>query len=93
MVPQKGAPSLTGTPGSLDHVFGDARLRDFKPKIEQFAVDTRRSPNRVLDAHPPDQRPQVRINLRPSPPDATSNASNSESRHDASAPVSQVGQS
>src|SRR3974390_3541394 len=26
---------------------------------------TRRPPKRVLDAHPPDQRTQVRINLRP----------------------------
>ena len=31
-------------------------------------MNTRRSPQRVLDAHPPDQRTQVRINLRsPSP--------------------------
>jgi hypothetical protein len=27
----------------LDHVFGDARLRDCKTKLEQFAVDARRS--------------------------------------------------
>ena len=31
-------------------------------------MDTRRSPKRILHAHPPDQRTQVRINLRsPSP--------------------------
>ena len=68
VVTQKGAPSLTGRPGSLDHVFGDARLRHFKPKLEQFAMNTWRSPKWVFDAHPPDQRTQVRIDLRsPSP--------------------------
>ena len=65
VVPQEGAPSLTWRPASFDHVLGDARLRDFEPELEQFAVDARRSPKRVLDAHPPDQRTQVRINLRP----------------------------
>jgi hypothetical protein len=25
--------------GALDHVLGDARLRDFKPELEQFAAD------------------------------------------------------
>jgi hypothetical protein len=28
-----------------------ARLCDFKPKLEQFAVDARRSPKRVLGTH------------------------------------------
>jgi hypothetical protein len=70
VVPQKGAPSLTWRSASLDHVLGDARLRDFKPKFEQLAVDARRSPKRVFHAHPPDQRPQVRINLGPPSPGA-----------------------
>ena len=68
VVAQKGAPSLTWRPASLDHVFGDARLRDLKPELEQFAMDARRSPKRVLDAHPPDQRAQVRLDLRPPSP-------------------------
>jgi hypothetical protein len=63
VVPQKGAPSLTWRFTPLDHVLGDARLRDFKPELEQFAVDARRSPKRVLDAHPPDQRTEVRLDL------------------------------
>jgi hypothetical protein len=68
VVPQKGAPPLTWWSMPLDHVLGNARLRDFKPELEQFAVDTRRSPKRILHAHPPDQRTQVRINRRsPSP--------------------------
>src|ERR1039457_399624 len=61
---------LTGRPAPLDHVLGDARLRDFKPEFEQFAVDARRSPKWVLDAHPPDQRTEVRLDLRPSSPTA-----------------------
>ena len=42
-----------------DQVLGDARLRDFKPEFEQFAMDARRSRNWVLDTHPPDQRTEV----------------------------------
>jgi hypothetical protein len=49
----------------LDHVFGHARLRDFKPELEQFAVDARGAPQRVLDTHSPDQGAQLRVNLRP----------------------------
>src|SRR5687767_12188622 len=65
MVTQKGAPSLAWRPASLDHVLGDARLRDLKAELEQFAVNARRSPKRVLDAHPTDQRTEVRLDLRP----------------------------
>ena len=36
MVTQEGAPSLAGRPASLDHVFGDTRLRDLKPELEQL---------------------------------------------------------
>jgi hypothetical protein len=49
----ESAPSLTGRPASLDHVFGDARLRDCKPELEQFTMDTRSAPQWVLNAHPP----------------------------------------
>jgi hypothetical protein len=43
----------------------NARLRDLKPELEQFAVDARRPPQRVLDAHAPDQSAQLRADLRP----------------------------
>ena len=33
-------------------------------------MDARRSPKRILDAHPPDQRAQVRLDLRPPSPRA-----------------------
>src|SRR5712672_1221509 len=68
VVTQEGSPSLAGWPASLDHVLGDARLRDFKPELEQFAVDTWRAPKRIFDAHPPDRYAQLRVDLRsPSP--------------------------
>src|SRR5260370_41529102 len=64
MIRQKGAPPLTWRPASLDHVFGDTRLRDLKPELEQFAVDARRAPKWILHAHPPDQRAQLHVDLR-----------------------------
>jgi hypothetical protein len=42
----------------------DARPRDFKPELEQFAVDSRRPPKRIFDADPPDQHPQLGVDLR-----------------------------
>ncbi|MGZ3329986.1 MAG: hypothetical protein ACXU85_22780, partial [Xanthobacteraceae bacterium] len=62
MIAQEGSPSLTGRPPSFDHILGDARLRNLKPELEQFAVDTWRAP------HSPDQCAQLRVDLRsPSP--------------------------
>src|SRR6202034_3643459 len=63
VVAQKGPPSLAGRPPPFDHVFGDAGLRDLKPELEQFAVDAWRTPKRILHAHPPDQRAQLRFDL------------------------------
>src|SRR6202162_4134679 len=68
VVTQEGSPSLAGRRPSFDHVFGDARLRDFKPELEQFAVDAWRAPKRIFDAHPADHYAQLRVDLRsPSP--------------------------
>ena len=55
---------MDGWPPSLHHVFGDARLRDLKPELEQFAVNAWRAPKRIFDAHPPDQRALLRFDLR-----------------------------
>src|SRR6202171_812483 len=64
VVTQEGPPSLARRPPPFGHVFGDARLRDLKPELEQFDVDAWRAPKRVFDAHPPDQRSQLRVDLR-----------------------------
>src|SRR5258708_7836729 len=55
MVMQEGPPALAGRPPPFNHVLGDARLRDLKPELEQFAVNAWRTPKRILHAHPPDQ--------------------------------------
>src|SRR6266403_568621 len=68
VVSQKGLPALARRPTALDHVLSDARLRDLKPKLEQFAVNARRTPKKILHAHLPDQRAQFCLDLRaPSP--------------------------
>src|SRR6202051_673843 len=64
VVAQEGPPSLAGRPPPFDHVLGDAGLRDLKPELEQFAVNAWRTPKRILHAHPPDQRAQLRVDLR-----------------------------
>src|SRR5260221_6004021 len=51
MITQKGAPSLAWRPASLDHVFGDTRLRDLKLGLEQLTVNARR-PSGPGDFHP-----------------------------------------
>src|SRR6476620_819043 len=61
VVTQEGSPSLAGRAPSFDHVRGDARLRDLKPELEQFAVNAWRAPKRIFDTHPPDQYAQLRV--------------------------------
>ena len=67
VIAQEGSPFLAGRPVPLDHVFGNAQLRDLKPKLEQFAMDTWRAPKRIFDAHGPNQDAPLRFDLR-SPP-------------------------
>jgi hypothetical protein len=56
-----------------------------RPSLSNFAVDARRAPKWGLDAHPPDQRAQFRLDLRPS------YVNNNESRRDANAQAFQAG--
>src|SRR6202165_2355870 len=92
VVAQEGSPSLAGRPPSFDHVLGDARLRDLKPELEQFAVDAWRAPTRIFDAHPPDQYAQLRVDLRsPSLWARLPTPVGSESRPCANAPASRAG--
>src|ERR1700730_13524905 len=58
VVIQESPPSLAGRCSALYHILADSRLRDFKPELEQFAMNTRCSPKRIFDAHPPDQYTQ-----------------------------------
>src|SRR5947209_12481869 len=65
VVTQEGAPALGRRSTSLDHVLRDARLSDLEAELEQLTMDARRSPQRIFRAHPPDQRAQIRGDLRP----------------------------
>jgi hypothetical protein len=49
VVMQEGPPSLAGRPSPFDHVLGDARLPDLKPKLEQLSMNARRAPQRIRD--------------------------------------------
>jgi hypothetical protein len=40
-------------------------LSDLEAELEQLAMDARRTPQLIFRAHPPDQRAQVRGDLRP----------------------------
>ena len=65
MVMQEGAPTLTRRVASLGHVLGDDRLSHHKAELEQLAMNVRGTPKPIVNAHPPDQRPQFRMDLRP----------------------------
>src|ERR1700745_3957484 len=68
MVAQEGPPSLIRRSRPLDHVLRDARLRDLKPELEQFAVNAWRAPKRIFDTDPPDQSAQLGVDLWPPSP-------------------------
>ena len=58
-----------------DHVLADARLADGNAKLEQFAVNPRCAPERVVAAHRTNQRSDIRRDCwspRPPPPNLPS---------------------
>ena len=55
MILQKSAPGLRRRLAAVHHVFADAALADVDAEFEQFAVDARRTPTRILPAHLADQ--------------------------------------
>src|SRR4029077_1990585 len=61
VIAQKGLPALGRWTPAPDHVSADRRFRDLNPKHQQFAVDARRAPQRVLAVHAPDQRPNLGV--------------------------------
>src|SRR6266851_6121301 len=65
MVAQKGLPALRGWLPSPGHVFCHGGLPNIDAKLEQFAVDPRRSPKRVRDAHGANKLANVRRCLWP----------------------------
>src|SRR5947208_3567786 len=65
MVAQKGPPTLTRWVAFLGHVLGDSRLSHHKAELEQLAVNVRRTPKPIVNAHPPNQRPQFCVDWWP----------------------------
>lgn len=61
MIVRESLPDLNPPWPAPHHVFGDGRLDGLKPEFEQFAVNGWRYPTRVLLVHPPDQKPEVRL--------------------------------
>ena len=55
MIPDKGSPALRRRVSSPDHVFGDAGLADLNAELKQLALDPRRSPQWIGNAHLADQ--------------------------------------
>jgi hypothetical protein len=55
MIADKGSPASRRRASSPDHVFGDAGLADLDPELKQLAMDSRRPPQRIGNAHLADQ--------------------------------------
>jgi hypothetical protein len=55
MVVEKGAPGLRGRFAAPDHVFGDGCLREFDSDLQQFSVNARGAPERIGEAHLPNE--------------------------------------
>jgi hypothetical protein len=74
------------------HVLRDARLSDLEAELEQFAMDARRSSQQIFRANPPDQRAEIRGDLRVGlQASGISDANTGESRPDANARGSRAG--
>ena len=91
MVAEKRPPALTRRSAAPDHVLGDSRLSDFETELQQFPVNARRAPERVIVAHLTDERPELRVDLWALPYSETSNANSCETLLDASEPASPDG--
>ena len=65
MVAEKSLLGLRRPSPTPRHVLGDGRLRDLDPKLKQFAMDARRSPQPIGQAHVPDQAPNLHWKLWP----------------------------
>src|SRR3984885_14265179 len=55
VVAKKGLPSLRPRTSLAGYILGDAGLADLDAELEQFAMDPRRSPQRIGNAHLADQ--------------------------------------
>ena len=61
LIAQEAAPGRRRPPSSSHHVLGDGGLADLDAELEQFAMDPRRTPERVGDVHLLNQIPSLAI--------------------------------
>src|SRR5262249_6812865 len=66
VIVEERSPRLRWRLRTADHVFGDRGLGDLNSKFEQFAVDPRRTPKRIVTAHCSNQIASFLWNLRTS---------------------------
>ena len=66
MIVEEGPPSLRWRLPVADHVLADARFADGNAKLEQFAVNPRCAPERVVPTHRTNQGSDVRRDCRSS---------------------------
>src|SRR3989475_6111381 len=62
---QKRAPRQRRRPPRPEHVLRDRRLRDRQTQLQQFAMDPRRTPERIGAADPPNQISELRPDRGP----------------------------
>src|SRR5262249_57245218 len=71
MIGEEGSPRLGWRLGMADHVFGNGRLRNRYAQFQEFAVNSRRSPNRVVTTHGSNQITRLPRNTGTSRPAVT----------------------
>src|SRR5580692_2630036 len=68
MIIEKCSPTLGRRPCTPNHILGHAGLPDFDTELEQLAMDPRRSPQRIGNAHLADQLAYLQWNCWPATP-------------------------
>src|ERR1019366_5292836 len=64
VVVQEGLPCLRGATSPRYHVLRDCRLGDVEAELQKLAVDMRRTPKRVFEAHSSDKVAHLLVDLR-----------------------------
>lgn len=68
VVAEKGLPALRWWPASLGYVSGHCGLAYFEAKLQHVTTDPGCAPERLVEAHVPDETAKLQRFLRPTPP-------------------------
>ena len=89
MIAEKRPPALTRRSAAPFHVLGDSGLSDLEAELQKLAMDARRAPERVIEAHLRGSAPAAPYRSAGALPySGTSIASSCETQLDASEPAS-----